>query len=117
MIEDLPCRRGLVPWPQGDNLRDRFVPPLPTQGLLAMDLVILNPGQATRTTFELAPPSPNFHTPTLGHLSLDRFNVYRSPTRRVFSGSRFKLMIHESHESILTTRLLLPYLILDIDVE
>ncbi|GFY04613.1 hypothetical protein TNCV_4416961 [Trichonephila clavipes] len=41
-----------------------------TQGLLATDLVILNHGQITRTTPELAPPSPNFHTtPTLGRLS------------------------------------------------
>ncbi|GFW99009.1 hypothetical protein TNCV_1782281 [Trichonephila clavipes] len=33
-----------------------------TQRLLAMDFVILNHGQVTRTTFELAHPFPNYHT-------------------------------------------------------
>ncbi|GFX20871.1 hypothetical protein TNCV_79261 [Trichonephila clavipes] len=33
-----------------------------TRGLLAMDHVILNHGQVTWTTPELAPPSPNYHT-------------------------------------------------------
>ncbi|GFX42292.1 dyslexia-associated protein KIAA0319-like protein [Trichonephila clavipes] len=33
-----------------------------TQGLLATDHVILNHGQVTWTTPELAPPSPNYHT-------------------------------------------------------
>ncbi|GFV77003.1 hypothetical protein TNCV_690731 [Trichonephila clavipes] len=41
---------------------------LATRGLLATDHVILNHGQVTRTTPELAPPSPNYHTtPTGGH--------------------------------------------------
>ncbi|GFU24013.1 hypothetical protein TNCV_3332261 [Trichonephila clavipes] len=45
-------------------------------------------------TPELVPlPSPNFHTtPTEGRLSIGRFNVYRLPTRRVFSGTRLELM-------------------------
>ncbi|GFY02309.1 hypothetical protein TNCV_3501911 [Trichonephila clavipes] len=35
------------------------------RGLLAKDLLILNLGQVTGKTPELAPPSPNFHaTPT-----------------------------------------------------
>ncbi|GFV43781.1 hypothetical protein TNCV_4609391 [Trichonephila clavipes] len=59
----------------------------------ATDLVILIHAQVTRTTPELAPSSPNFHsTPTGGYLSLDRFNVHRSSTRRVFSGTWIKLM-------------------------
>ncbi|GFX62002.1 hypothetical protein TNCV_276501 [Trichonephila clavipes] len=33
-----------------------------TRGLLATDHVILNNGQVTWTTPELAPPSPNYHT-------------------------------------------------------
>ncbi|GFT86875.1 hypothetical protein TNCV_4599721 [Trichonephila clavipes] len=41
-----------------------------TRGLLATDHVILNPGQVTWTTPELAPPSPNYHTtPTGGRFS------------------------------------------------
>ncbi|GFW74032.1 hypothetical protein TNCV_545561 [Trichonephila clavipes] len=49
-----------------------------TRGLLATDLVILNHGQVTRMTPELAPTSPNSHTtPAGGRLSPDRFNVYQ----------------------------------------
>ncbi|GFS77207.1 uncharacterized protein TNCV_3758031 [Trichonephila clavipes] len=33
-----------------------------TRGLLVTDLIILNNGQVTRTTSELAPPSPNYYT-------------------------------------------------------
>ncbi|GFS83161.1 hypothetical protein TNCV_1287471 [Trichonephila clavipes] len=40
------------------------------RGLLATDHVILNHGQVTWTTPELAPPSPNYHTtPTGGRFS------------------------------------------------
>ncbi|GFT79878.1 hypothetical protein TNCV_4597951 [Trichonephila clavipes] len=54
-----------------------------------MDLLILNHGQMRRTTPELASASPSFHAiPTGGCLSLDRFNVYRTPSRRVFSSTR-----------------------------
>ncbi|GFV01156.1 integrase catalytic domain-containing protein [Trichonephila clavipes] len=61
---------------------------LPTRGLLATDHVILNHGQVTWTTPELAPPSPNYHTtPTEDVSALERFNVHRRPTRRVFSGT------------------------------
>ncbi|GFT21491.1 transposable element Tcb2 transposase [Trichonephila clavipes] len=59
-----------------------------TQGLLATDHVILNHGQVTWTTPELAPPSPNYHTTPREDVSaLDRFNVHRCPRRRVFSGT------------------------------
>ncbi|GFW73174.1 hypothetical protein TNCV_484001 [Trichonephila clavipes] len=37
-----------------------------TRGLWATDHVILNHGQVTWTTPELAPPSPNYHTPPTG---------------------------------------------------
>ncbi|GFX96853.1 hypothetical protein TNCV_1648881 [Trichonephila clavipes] len=41
-----------------------------TRGLWATDHVILNHGQVTWTTPELAPPSPNYHTtPTGGRFS------------------------------------------------
>ncbi|GFU59710.1 hypothetical protein TNCV_3186711 [Trichonephila clavipes] len=41
-----------------------------TRGLLATDHVILNHGQVSWTTPELAPPSPNYHTtPTGGRFS------------------------------------------------
>ncbi|GFU30823.1 hypothetical protein TNCV_527931 [Trichonephila clavipes] len=50
------------------------------RGLLAMDLVISNHGQMTRTTPEQANPSPNFHnTPMGGRRSLDRFNMQWPP--------------------------------------
>ncbi|GFV60920.1 hypothetical protein TNCV_925341 [Trichonephila clavipes] len=39
-----------------------------TRGLLATDHVILNHGQVTWTTPELAPPSPNYHTTPTGFL-------------------------------------------------
>ncbi|GFV48337.1 histone-lysine N-methyltransferase SETMAR [Trichonephila clavipes] len=60
-----------------------------TRGLLATDHVILNHGQVTWTTPELAPP---FLTTTPHQRedvsALDRFNGHRCPTWRVFSGTR-----------------------------
>ncbi|GBN71404.1 hypothetical protein AVEN_90135-1 [Araneus ventricosus] len=52
------------------------------------DLVILNHGQMTRTTPELAPFSPNFHaTPTGGRLATTYdLTCNRPHTRRIFSG-------------------------------
>ncbi|GFV53203.1 hypothetical protein TNCV_1065621 [Trichonephila clavipes] len=50
------------------------------RGLVAVNLIILNRSQVTRTTPELASPSPNFHTtPTGGSLSYDIFNMNRPP--------------------------------------
>ncbi|GFX87317.1 uncharacterized protein TNCV_3368871 [Trichonephila clavipes] len=47
-----------------------------TRGLLATDHVILNHGQVTWTTPELAPPSPNYHTtPTAERLAQLRESV------------------------------------------
>ncbi|GFY32770.1 HTH_48 domain-containing protein [Trichonephila clavipes] len=49
---------------------ERNVDSTTARGLLATDHVILNHGQVTWTTPELAPPSPNYHTtPTGGHFT------------------------------------------------
>ncbi|GFS62685.1 hypothetical protein TNCV_3737281 [Trichonephila clavipes] len=51
----------------------------------------MNHCEVTRRTPELMPSCPNFNIiPTGEHLSLDRFNVHRHSTRRIFSGSRFE---------------------------
>ncbi|GFU56995.1 uncharacterized protein TNCV_1778691 [Trichonephila clavipes] len=67
------------------------------QGLLATDHVILNHGQVTWTTPELSPP---LLTTTLHQRedvpALDRFNVHRCPTRRVFSGTRLELVTRQA---------------------
>ncbi|GFW36830.1 hypothetical protein TNCV_4348711 [Trichonephila clavipes] len=58
--------------PQTSHIAERrkVSVPGPTRGLLATDHVILNHGQVTWTTPELAPPSPNYHTtPTGGRFS------------------------------------------------
>ncbi|GFV17056.1 uncharacterized protein TNCV_656091 [Trichonephila clavipes] len=60
-------------------------------GLLATDHVILNHGQVTWTTPELAPPLLTTTPHQWKDVSaLDRFNVHRCPTRRVFSGTGFE---------------------------
>ncbi|GFV81340.1 uncharacterized protein TNCV_4773661 [Trichonephila clavipes] len=59
-----------------------------TRVLLATDHVILNHGQVTWTTPELVPPLLTTTPHQREDLSaLDRFNVHRCPTRRVFSGT------------------------------
>ncbi|GFW63563.1 transposable element Tc1 transposase [Trichonephila clavipes] len=59
-----------------------------TRGLLATDHVILNHGQVTWTTPELAPPLLTTTPHQREDVSaLDRFNVHLCPTRRVFSGT------------------------------
>ncbi|GFW84233.1 uncharacterized protein TNCV_4878961 [Trichonephila clavipes] len=63
-----------------------------TRGLLATDHVILNHGQVTWTTPEQAPPlltTPPHQREDVS--ALDRFNVHRCPTRRVFSGTGIEL--------------------------
>ncbi|GFW33087.1 uncharacterized protein TNCV_2110171 [Trichonephila clavipes] len=72
----------------------------PTRGLLATDHVILNHGQVTWTTPELAPSSPNYHTIPTG---LDRFKVHRCPTGQVFSGTGLELMTCLPCSDTLTT--------------
>ncbi|GFV38259.1 uncharacterized protein TNCV_178791 [Trichonephila clavipes] len=62
-----------------------------TRGLLATDHVILNHGQVMWMTPELAPPLLTTTPHQREDVSaLDRFNVHRCPTRRVFSGTGFE---------------------------
>ncbi|GFX70877.1 retrovirus-related Pol polyprotein from transposon TNT 1-94 [Trichonephila clavipes] len=66
----------------------KWIRNIATRGLLATDHVILNHGQLTWTTPELAPPlltTPPHQWEDVS--ALDRFNVHRCPTRRVFSGT------------------------------
>ncbi|GFS86446.1 ATP-dependent DNA helicase [Trichonephila clavipes] len=61
--------------------------------LLATDHVILNHGQVTWTTPELAPPLLTTTPHQREDVSaLDRFNVHRCPTRRDFSGTGLELV-------------------------
>ncbi|GFY35343.1 hypothetical protein TNCV_796951 [Trichonephila clavipes] len=70
----------------------------------ATDLVILSHGQVTRRTLELAPPLLTI-TPTGGCLSSRKIQLHRSPTRRIFSGTRVELMTRRPQFVTLTTRL------------
>ncbi|GFU09438.1 uncharacterized protein TNCV_5015621 [Trichonephila clavipes] len=66
--------------------------PPSTRGLLVMDLVILKHGQMTRATPELALPLLTTTPHQREDISaLDRFNVHRCPTRRVFCGTGLEL--------------------------
>ncbi|GFW55856.1 uncharacterized protein TNCV_122401 [Trichonephila clavipes] len=68
-------------------------PSCATRGLLATDHVILNHGQVTWTTPELALPLPTTTPHQREDISvLDRFNVHRSPKRRVFSDTGLELV-------------------------
>ncbi|GFT95013.1 uncharacterized protein TNCV_1472901 [Trichonephila clavipes] len=79
-----------IPQDQIDNLILNM-PRRSTRGLLATDHVILNHGQVTWTTPELAPPLLTTTPHQREDVSaLDRFNVHRCPTRRVFSGTGFE---------------------------
>ncbi|GFT01221.1 uncharacterized protein TNCV_3373401 [Trichonephila clavipes] len=67
------------------------------EDFLAKNHVILNHGQVTWTTPELAPP---FLTTTPHQQedvsALDRFNVHRCPTRRVFSSIEIELVTRQA---------------------
>ncbi|GFS56950.1 uncharacterized protein TNCV_2661341 [Trichonephila clavipes] len=68
-----------------------------TRGLLATDHVILNRGQVTWMTPELAPPLLTTTPHQWEDFSaLDRFNVHRCPTRRVFSGTGLELVTRQA---------------------
>ncbi|GFX21965.1 uncharacterized protein TNCV_2428721 [Trichonephila clavipes] len=68
-----------------------------TRGLLATDHVILNHGQVTWTTPELAPPLLTTKPHQREDVSaLDRFNVHRCPTQRVFSGTGLELVTRQA---------------------
>ncbi|GFU45772.1 uncharacterized protein TNCV_1295091 [Trichonephila clavipes] len=75
-----------------------------------MDFVILNLGQVTRMTPELAPPLLTT-TPHQweGVRALDRFNMHRFPTRWVFRGTGLELMTRQPRSDALTTRLPRPH--------
>ncbi|GFT42166.1 uncharacterized protein TNCV_1008451 [Trichonephila clavipes] len=67
------------------------------EGFLATDHVILNHGQVTWTTPELAPPLLTTTPHQREDVSaLDRFNVHRCPTRRVFSGTGLELVTRQA---------------------
>ncbi|GFW66583.1 uncharacterized protein TNCV_3841221 [Trichonephila clavipes] len=67
------------------------------RGLLSTDHVILNHGQVTWTTPELAPPLLTTTPHQREDVSaLDRFNVLRCPTRRVFSGTGLELVTKQA---------------------
>ncbi|GFY34894.1 uncharacterized protein TNCV_154671 [Trichonephila clavipes] len=69
--------------------------PEATRGLLAKGLVILNHGQVTAP--ELAPPLLTTTPHQREDVSaLDRFNVHRCPTRRVFSGTGLELVTRQA---------------------
>ncbi|GFV60291.1 uncharacterized protein TNCV_3469271 [Trichonephila clavipes] len=68
-----------------------------TQGLLAIDDVILNLGQVTWTTPEMVSPLLTTTPHQWEDVSaLDRFNVHRAPTRRVLSGTELELMTRQA---------------------
>ncbi|GFY07071.1 uncharacterized protein TNCV_4203421 [Trichonephila clavipes] len=76
-----------------DNGSRNFEPWSNTRGVLTMDHVTLNHGQVMWTTPELAPPLLTTTPHQREDVSaLDRFNVHRCPTRRVFSGTGLELV-------------------------
>ncbi|GFV83118.1 uncharacterized protein TNCV_2802441 [Trichonephila clavipes] len=88
-----------------DLLKDAFA----TRGLLATDHVILNHGQVTWTTPELAPPLLTTTPHQREDVSaLDRFNVHRCPTWRVFSGTGLEPVTKQATVDTYTTRLPRP---------
>ncbi|GFU17133.1 uncharacterized protein TNCV_1853871 [Trichonephila clavipes] len=83
--EDENERNNSAPVPTSSEMRNIMKT---TRGLLATDHVILNHGQVMWTTPELAPPLLTTTPHQREDVSaLDRFNVHRCPTRRVFSGT------------------------------
>ncbi|GFV93532.1 uncharacterized protein TNCV_1988451 [Trichonephila clavipes] len=67
-----------------------------TRGLLVTDHVISNHGQVTWTTPEEAPPLLTTTSHQWEDVSaLDRFNVYRCPTWRVYSGTGLELVTRQ----------------------
>ncbi|GFU17531.1 uncharacterized protein TNCV_5069351 [Trichonephila clavipes] len=75
-----------------------------TRGLLMTDHVILNHGQLAWT---IPAGTPLLTTTPMGDVSaLDRFNVHRCPTPRVFSGTGLELVIrYLYHSATAATRL------------
>ncbi|GFW44629.1 uncharacterized protein TNCV_4481741 [Trichonephila clavipes] len=76
---------------------ENLYPDRTTRGLLATGNVILNYGQVTWATPELAPPLLTTPPHQLEDVSaLDRFNVHRCSTRRVFSGIGLELVTRQA---------------------
>ncbi|GFV59644.1 uncharacterized protein TNCV_1907161 [Trichonephila clavipes] len=68
-----------------------------TRGPLAADHVILNDGQVTWATTELAPPLLTTTPHQREDVSaLDRFNVHSCRTRQVFSGTGLELVTRQA---------------------
>ncbi|GFV18544.1 uncharacterized protein TNCV_2871771 [Trichonephila clavipes] len=85
-VKDSPTKRGVEGFAE-----------IATRGLLATDHVILNYGQVTWTTSEMAPPLLTTTPHQREDVSaLDRFNVHRCPTRRVFSGTGIELVTRQA---------------------
>ncbi|GFX81077.1 uncharacterized protein TNCV_1910701 [Trichonephila clavipes] len=106
------CPASMRPTARQRSFSIRFLEVIetPTRGLLVTDHVILNHGQVTWTTPELAPPLLTTTPHQREDVSaLDRFNVHRCRTRRVFSGTGFEPVTKQAtvrylyHSSTATT--------------
>ncbi|GFW57904.1 uncharacterized protein TNCV_1418511 [Trichonephila clavipes] len=84
---------GIQPFNEMTSFEDIFPA---TRGLLATDHVILSHSQVTWTTPELATPSPTTPRQREDVSALDRFNVHRCPTRRVFGGTGLELVTRQA---------------------
>ncbi|GFW31952.1 uncharacterized protein TNCV_54331 [Trichonephila clavipes] len=95
MYSSVNSRRNLLTsW---SMTQGEFSRKIPTPGLLATDHIILNHGQVTWTAPELAPPLLITTPHQCEDVSaLDRFNVHRCPTRRVFSGTGLELVTRQA---------------------
>ncbi|GFX12964.1 uncharacterized protein TNCV_3659601 [Trichonephila clavipes] len=93
-IFDMQCRRRISSsFTSQCPIATVYMKTRTTRGLLATDHVILNHGQVTWTTPELAPPLLTTTPHQREDVSaLDRFSVHRCPTRRVFSGTGLELV-------------------------
>ncbi|GFW67763.1 cell growth-regulating nucleolar protein [Trichonephila clavipes] len=103
------CPSGLCEKALRNQVIAKYKAFIATRGLLTTDHVILNHGQVTWTTPELAPPLLTTTPHQREDVSaLDRFNVHRCPTRRVFSGTGLELMTYLPWSDTLTTGLPQP---------
>ncbi|GFU89609.1 uncharacterized protein TNCV_4599221 [Trichonephila clavipes] len=77
--------------------KDQYFYARAIRGLLATDFIILNHGQVTWTTPELASPLLTTTPHQREDVSaLDRFNLHRCPKRRVFSGTGLELVTRQA---------------------
>ncbi|GFV22160.1 uncharacterized protein TNCV_631131 [Trichonephila clavipes] len=84
-------------WARVGSILAPFMRDLLQRELLATDHVILNHGQVTWTTRELAPPLLTTTPHQREDVSaLDRFNVHRCPTWRVLSGAGLELVTRQT---------------------